>query len=89
MAPEKPLEFSPHARRFIAARGITEAHVRYCRERNTLGYDAGGFVVWACILPDGRHMKVKAKEGEHTFYILQAFSYGNIPDEERNVTSRD
>lgn len=75
MAPGKPLEFSPHARGLITDRGITEAHVRYCREHNTHGYNAGGFVVWACILPDGRHMKVKVKEGEHTFYVLQAFSY--------------
>ncbi|GAH06151.1 unnamed protein product, partial [marine sediment metagenome] len=34
MAPEKPLEFSPVAR--IADRGLTEAHIRYCREHNTL-----------------------------------------------------
>jgi len=73
MAPEKPLEFSPLAR--IADRGLTEAHIRYCREHNTHGYTTGGFEVWACILPDKRHMKVKVIEGEHTFYVLQAFPY--------------
>ena len=75
MEQEKPLEFSDHAREFIGQRGITEAHVRYCRQHDTHGYLAGGFVVWACILPDGRHMKVKVKEREHTFYVLQAFTY--------------
>ena len=73
MASEKPLEFSPLAR--IADRGLTEAHIRYCREHNTLGFSAGGFDVWACILPGGRHMKVKVIEREHTFYVLQAFTY--------------
>ena len=73
MAPEKPLEISPHAR--IADRGLTEAHLRYCREHNTKGYTAGVFVVWACILPDGRHMKVKVQERKYTFYVLQAFTY--------------
>ncbi len=73
MAPEKPLEFSPLAR--IADRGLTEAHVRYCREHDDRGFTAGGFIIWACVLPDGRHMKVKVIEREYTFYVLQAFTY--------------
>lgn len=75
MVSDKPLEFSPHARSFIEKRGITEAHVRYCREHDTHGFKTGGFTVWACISPGGRHMKVKAKEREYTFYVLQAFYY--------------
>ncbi len=75
MGSDKPLEFSPHARAFIKERWITEAQVRYCRAHNTHGFQSGEFTVWACISPNGNHMKVKAKEGEYTFYVLQAFYY--------------
>ena len=75
MAPEKPLEFSDHARLSIASRGLTEAHVRYCRENDTNGHTTGDSVVWACGLPDSRRIKVKAVEKEQTFLVIYAFTY--------------
>lgn len=75
MAPEKPLEVDDHVRGLIVARGLTEAHIRYCKENNTDGYATEDSVVWACSLPSGRKMKVKAKEGEYTFLVIYAFLY--------------
>ena len=75
MAPEKPLEINDHVRHLITARGLTEAHIRYCRENDTDGYTAGDAIIWACTLPSGRKMKVKAKEGEYTFLVIHAFPY--------------
>ncbi len=75
MEQEKPLEFSDHARDFIAGRGLTEDHVRYCRKHNTAGYHAGGFEIWACSLPDNRKMKVKVIEEEQFFLVIYAHPY--------------
>lgn len=75
MVSDKPLEINDHVRRLIVERGLSEAYVRYCRENDTDGYTTGDSVVWACTLPSGRKMKVKAKEGEYTFLVIHAFSY--------------
>lgn len=75
MASEKPLEINDHVRRLITSRGLTEAHIRYCRENDTDGYTTGDATTWACTLPSGRKMKVKVKEGEHTFLVIHAFPY--------------
>lgn len=76
MALDKPLEIDDHVRRLIAARGLTEAHIRYCREHDTDGYTAGDTITWACTIPLGCKMKVKAIEKEHTILVIHAFTYG-------------
>jgi len=75
MALDKPLEFSEHARELIAGRGLTEDHVRYCREHNTNGYHSGEFEIWACSLPDNRRVKVKVVEEEQYFLVIYAHPY--------------
>lgn len=79
MPPETDLEFSDYALRRMAKRLITEAHVWYCivhHDENVEYCPANGEVVWRTVLPDGRNIKVRVREGSsNPMHVIDAFSF--------------
>ena len=65
------LTISDYARRRMFARGLSEPHIWYCMFRHKKEYRVGRDMVWVCILPDHRNMKVRVEYGSSKSIIVK------------------
>ena len=54
---------SDRARRWVEARGVSQADIEYCLCHFTEKYRLGPNTVYRCQLPDGRFIKVAMRSG--------------------------
>lgn len=70
------LSFTSYAKSRMSARGLNEAHVKYCIFNKKNEYKVGGDTVWESELPDGRHIKVRTKDDSaDPIIIVDVFTY--------------
>ena len=67
----KTLELSGYARRRMSARGLNEFHVWYCMFHHKEEYRVGKDMVWVCMLPDHRNIKVRVEHGSSNPIIVK------------------
>lgn len=72
----KTLEISDYARRRMVARGLNDSHIWFCMFHYTRTYQVGTETVWACVLPDGRNIKVRVEDiSVNPIIVKEAFTH--------------
>jgi hypothetical protein len=76
---EETIIFNEYALRRMSQRGITKEQVCYCITHHSSeeAYcPANGEIVFPTVLPDGRNIKVRVRDGnKKTIYVIDAFSF--------------
>ena len=70
------LIISDYARRRMLSRGLSEFHVWYCMFHHKKEYRVGKVMVWTCVLPDHRNVKVRIEYGSsNPIIVLDVFTH--------------
>lgn len=76
MAQGQTLAISDYARRRMSPRGLNDSHIWYCMFHHKKEYRVGKDMVWVCILPDHRNVKVRVEYGSsNPIIIVDVFTY--------------
>jgi hypothetical protein len=76
---EESIIFSEYALRRMSRRGITKEQVCYCVTHHSSEEEycpANDEIVFPTVLPDGRNIKVRIRDGNKKIkYVIDAFSF--------------
>jgi len=70
------LTVSGYAQRRMLSRGLNDSHIWYCMFYHKKEYRVGKDMVWDCMLPDHRNIKVRVEYGSsNPIVVKDVFTY--------------